>query len=73
MALTIISGSEYLSDLVASFYNQYLGRNKPIPANQNDPELMGWVALLQKGISEEVVVAAMQASAEFFEAPHTVP
>jgi hypothetical protein len=73
IALAILAGPEYLSDLVASFYNKYLGRNKFIPANQNDPELMGWVALLQKGITQEQVIAAIVSSAEFFLAPHTVP
>jgi hypothetical protein len=73
VALEILASTEYLSDLVASFYNKYLGRNKPIPANQADPELVGWVALLKKGATEEQVVAGILGSAEFFVAPHTFP
>ena len=73
VALSILGSTEYLSDLVASFYNKYLGRNKPIPANQADPERAPWVAQLQKGVTEEQVIAGLLGSAEFFVAPHTLP
>jgi hypothetical protein len=68
-----LGSTEYLTDLVASYFNKYLGRNKPIPANQGDSELVPWVQFLKTGVTQELALAGILASGEFFQDPHTFP
>lgn len=59
-ALGIMSSQEYLSDLVTSYYQAYLGR-QPDPAG-----LSTFVSQLAGGASDESVVAQILGSQEFY-------
>jgi hypothetical protein len=75
IALQVLTGSECRFNLVASFYNKYLKRNKAIPQSTSNPdgELSGWVSLLAGGATQEQVNAMLLSSAEYFTDPHTFP
>src|SRR5207237_7021051 len=39
VAFALLTSAEYRRILVATFFNKYLGRNKPIPPSASDPDL----------------------------------
>jgi hypothetical protein len=60
VAAVIFSSTEYHQDLVQSFYQRFLDRVG------EDSAVAGWVALLQKGTTDEQVIAGIEGSAESF-------
>jgi hypothetical protein len=73
VAFQLLVSGEYRRLLVASFFNKYLGRNKPIPPSPGDVELNPWVNLLAAGATQEQIIANMLASAEYYLRPHDLP
>jgi hypothetical protein len=73
VATSLVGSNEYRTDLVAKFYNTYLGRNFPLPAPSNSPELNGWANALASGLTDEQVLAMIMSSPEYFNRPHQYP
>jgi hypothetical protein len=84
VALAILNSLEYRADLVASLFNRYLGRSKPLmqplevnPATgqlqASDLEVRPFAAAMVNGATQEQIVDMMMASAEYFLNPHTFP
>jgi photosystem II stability/assembly factor-like uncharacterized protein len=73
VALAFLNSTEYRQDLVAGFYNKYLGRNKPAQPGSSDPEVNFWVGALNNGATQEQVIAGMLASPEYFQRLHLFP
>lgn len=59
-ALTILDSTEYRTDLVAGYYQTYLGRTP------SAMEVSGFVTLLDMGATDQQVQADMLGSAEYF-------
>lgn len=55
------SANEYRLKLVDSYYEQFLNRSAA-----GDPASNPWAALLQNGLRDEAVIAAIMATQEFF-------
>jgi hypothetical protein len=70
VALALLASVEYRRNLIAGFFDTYLGRNKPIPVpltpSDPDPELDPWVNLLAQGASDEGVLDQVLGTQEYF-------
>ena len=62
IAAEFVTSTEYRSDLITGYYQEFLGR-KPSQAEVNS-----WVGLLQQGETEEQVINFFASSPEFFQA-----
>ena len=60
IAFALLSSPEYFNDIVRNFYTKYLHR---VPGQ---PEVNGWVGALQRGLSDEAIIAGLIASPEYF-------
>jgi hypothetical protein len=63
VAGALLGSSEYLSGVVAGFYNKYLHRN---------PDNNGFVNAMQHGLRDEQVIEAIVGSSEYFLEAHAV-
>lgn len=54
-------GNEYQLDLIDDFYTRFLGRS-----SRQDPGANYWLSQLQQGVRDEVIIAGIIASDEFF-------
>lgn len=61
IAMNIFQSAEYSSELVDSYYTQFLNRS-----SGGDPGSLGWVSLLQQGVRDQTVIAQIIGSQEFY-------
>jgi hypothetical protein len=70
VALTLLGSVEYRRDLIATYFNTFLGRNKPVPVPTSpadpDPELDPWVNLLGAGFTDETIISFFLGTPEYF-------
>ena len=64
----ILKSNEYQTDLIASFYSKYLDTSNPAAS-----DLAFWVSELNKGNSNEQIIAQFIASNQYFEENHQFP
>ncbi len=70
-AATLVTVPEYQADLIAGLFNQILDRNKPIPANMNDPDIVTWLKLFNPGAGQtplgvQNLIASLLSSQEYY-------
>ena len=66
-ALSLVRSPEYDSNLIASYFNKYLGRTA------QSSEIAPYVNELQMGLSDEMVIESFLTSAEYFLKTHQFP
>jgi hypothetical protein len=74
VAQQILASLEYRRDLVASLFNRFLDRSKPLMQTGADAEVNAYANLMfQSGFSQEQISDLLMAGQEYLQEPHLFP